>query len=111
MPLSEEKKLVALRLPLFIAYLAIGAAVFQYLEKESQVLELREIWSFATYITQKCNISEREKQFLIDPYLETSVALYGKWNYGNSLVFAFTLVTTIGKASFRFHNHLALKCV
>ena len=96
---AGEKKIFVLRLFVFVAYLAIGAAVFQNLENENQVSELREIWKFANYITGKCNISEKEKGFLIDPYLETSVAQYGKWNYGNSLLFSFTVVTTIGKVS------------
>lgn len=94
--MKEERKILGLRFILFLAYLAIGAAVFWYLENEKQLMEFKAIWTVINQTVRKCNITEMEMQTLISPYFETSVIVYGRWNYGNSFVFAFTTVTTIG---------------
>ena len=98
MKISEEKLTFVLRLILFILYLALGAAVFQALEKETQEYDLENLRTLRQQILSKYNISKEDANILVDPYEEIFVEKFGMWTYGNSFTFAVTVVTTVGES-------------
>lgn len=105
MKVSNSTKILILRLSIFIIYLAIGTWVFQIFERESQHKIWKSFEDRRQRVLAKYNISSQDiEQLFGQQYLTKSI----EWSYGNTFVFAITVITTIGKketfVSFSQHN-------
>ena len=99
----EPKSLVS-KILIFTIVLLVGAAVFMVLERGNG--EVTEGKSNATKLkeslAEKYNISSSDLSLLETAFAQESNARaeterLSRWTYGNSVFFAFTIMTTIGK--------------
>lgn len=100
MKVSQEKIVFLFRLFLYVVYLLVGAAIFQAVEEENFLLELKKLKNVRGLVLNKYNISEfgqEEEIVFYRYYLLTYAASHGEWSFGNSVLFCLTTITTIGK--------------
>lgn len=89
---------------IYVGVLLIGAAVFMAVERDSDSLQPAKhptVLEIAENITDKYNMSVEDVKKLTDAILraeeEREAAGKPNWSYSNSVFFAFTIMTTIGK--------------
>mgnify|MGYP001793478260 CR=1 FL=1 len=100
MSISQQRIFFVFKLVVYCGYLLVGAAIFQAIEEENLLSKLKELDNLRAQIFWKYNISQltQEEEIAISSYyLESYAARYGKWNFGNAVLFCMTSVTTIGK--------------
>ncbi|KAJ7390121.1 hypothetical protein OS493_027157 [Desmophyllum pertusum] len=98
MEISDSTKVLCIRMVLFSVYVLAGAAIFQAIEHQEQMREIKRIQNTRTEILRKYNITENDAERWARTFLSTSLGNedFLEWNYGNSFLFAVVVVTTIG---------------
>lgn len=99
-----EPKSLVIKILIYTIVLLVGAAVFMELEREkgeatagkSDATKLKES------LVEKYNISSTDLNLLETAFEQESTERadaerLSRWTYGNSVFFAFTIMTTIGK--------------
>lgn len=99
MEISDSTKVLCIRMVLFSVYVLAGAAIFQAIEHQEQMKEIKRIQNTRTEILRKYNITESDAERWARTFLSTSLGNedFLEWNYGNSFLFAVVVVTTIGR--------------
>ena len=102
--LEVNTKIALVRLFLFTVYVLVGAAVFQALESSHQSEEIAKIRTIRKKIVQKYNIADEDVLQWAQTYQANEPpgkeAEFMEWTFGNALVFAMVVVTTIGKLTY-----------
>lgn len=99
MTISDSSKVLVIRIVLFVTYVLIGGAIFREIEREEQLREMDRLNDIRMEILRKYNISLSDAKKWSATFLSTSLGNEGflEWSYGNSVLFAMVVVTTIGK--------------
>lgn len=99
MTISDSSKVLVIRTVLFVTYVLIGGAIFREIEREEQLREMDRLYDIRMEILRKYNISPSDAKKWSDTFLSASLGNEGflEWSYGNSVLFAMVVVTTIGK--------------
>lgn len=98
MTISDSSKILVIRIVLFVTYVLIGGAIFREIEREEQLREMDRLNDIRMEILRKYNISLSDAKKWSTTFLSTSLGNEGflEWSYGNSVLFAMVVVTTIG---------------
>lgn len=99
MTISDSSKVLVIRIALFATYVLVGAAIFREIEREEQLREMDLLLNIRTEILRKYNVTPSDAKKWSDTFVSTSLGNenFLEWNYGNSVLFAVEVVTTIGK--------------
>lgn len=99
MEVSDSSKVLCIRMVLFSIYVLAGAAVFQAIESQEQLQEIRSHRDTRREILQKYNITAIDADRWMETFPSTVLGNEGflEWNFGNSFLFAMVVITTIGK--------------
>ena len=99
MEVSDSSKVLCIRMVLFSIYVLAGAAVFQAIEGQEQLQEIRSHRDTRKEILQKYNITAIDADRWMETFPSTVLGNEGflEWNFGNSFLFAMVVLTTIGK--------------
>lgn len=99
MTISDSSKVLVIRIVLFVTYILVGGAIFREIEREEQLREIDRLYNVRMEILRKYNITPSDAKKWSDTFESTSLGNEGflEWSYGNSVLFAMVVVTTIGK--------------
>ena len=99
MTISDSSKVLVIRIVLFVTYILVGGAIFREIEREEQLREMDRLYNVRKEILRKYNITDDDAKKWSDTFESTSLGNEGflEWSYGNSVLFAMVVVTTIGK--------------
>lgn len=99
-----EPRSLCIKIAIYVIVLLIGAAVFMELERvkndstsgTSRAAKIKESLVEKYNITLK-DLMELEASFEQEASDRENAERLSRWTYGNSVFFAFTIMTTIGK--------------
>ena len=97
-----EPKSLCIKITVCMIVLLVGAAVFMELERENDSTgETSQATILKQSLAEKYNMSltdltDLEAAFEQERSNKEEAERLGRWTYGNSLFFAFTIMTTIG---------------
>lgn len=98
MSISDNTKALLIRVTLFTTYVLVGAAIFREIERKEQHREVERIRKTRMEILRKYNITRSDAKRWAETFAAASLSDedYLEWNYGNSVLFAVVILTTIG---------------
>ena len=103
-PIEFEPKSLVIKILIYVVVLLVGAAVFMALEKEKGIAATgqSEAMKLKESLAEKYNISLIDLKQLESAFEQVAndkaeAEKLSRWTYGNSVFFAFTIMTTIGK--------------
>lgn len=111
MCLADGLKNLVLQIGMFLAYILLGALVFQALESRNEEKERETMLEAQIHFQKKYNISHADMQTFVNKIEEIvdhgfSQHWMKRWTILGSLFFAGTVVTTIGET-----NHFIWQCI
>ena len=101
MEVSDSSKVLCIRMALFSIYVLAGAAVFQAIESQEQLREMKRYRDTRMEILQKYNITAIDADRWLETFPSTSFGRedFLEWDFSNSFLFAMVVITTIGKTT------------
>ena len=99
-----EPKSLFIKIAIYVVVMLVGAAVFMELErgKNEKTSTISQATKIKDSLVEKYNISLTDLQTLEEAFRQQASdkedqERLSRWTYGNSVFFAFTIMTTIGE--------------
>ena len=114
---------VLLLTSIYVSFLLTGTLIFQALEKgEEEILRVQVRNNLMKFLVNNTCVEEWELRFIVNEVVhaysyglrfeDSNMTSFGKhlWDFSNSLFFATTVITTIGKAKYFYNISLLFFC-